>query len=453
MAHEPRDQSARGRPVRGSGRWLSALVAAATLLVAVGIAGCGSSGVTDPSASPAAAGDPRSSESGTSTASTTPSDPRSPALRHLQWVLESQLHSAGPKVGALVVDLDTGATLFTLNANVGRPPASVEKLYTTVASDVLLGPHATFPTEILGAGHLGPHGIWHGDLYLRGDGDPTFGDGTFNNLYENGQGPTASELVEQLQQKGIRRVTGKVIGDESRFDTLRGDELTGYGPDIPDYGGELSALVYDGGAVAKGLGPAAFAARELVLTMRASHIRATADHGTGVTPTDARLLALVHSPPLSVMLRLMDVPSNDLIADLLTKQLGYSMSDQGSLAAGSREIAAVIATHYGLHPTILDGSGLDLDDRSSPAQVVTLLRRAVRNPRRLVAHSVTADHRCRRHRPGDRRSHTRTGTLHRQDRNAGRRHQPRRILHRARFSSARVRAVHRRARRIGRRSR
>ena len=284
----------------------------------------------DPPSSPAAAGDPAA----TTASSTASRDPRSPALRHLQWVLESRLHSAGPDTGALVVDLDTGATLFSLKANVGRAPASVEKLYTTVAADVLLGSNARFPTEILGAGHLGPHGIWHGDLYLRGDGDPTFGDGTFNNLYENGQGPTASELVEQLQRKGIRRVTGKVIGDESRFDTLRGDELTGYAPDIPDYGGELSALVYDGGAVSTGLGPAAFAARELVLTMHASHIRATADHATGVTPTNARLLALVHSPPLSMMLRLMDVPSNDLIADLLTKQLGYSMSDQARSPRG-----------------------------------------------------------------------------------------------------------------------
>ena len=40
----------------------------------------------------------------------------------------------------------------------------------------------------------------------------------------------------------------------------------------------------------------------------------------------------------------------------------------------------MIATHYGLHPTILDGSGLDLDDRSSPAQVVTLLRRLYGTP-------------------------------------------------------------------------
>jgi D-alanyl-D-alanine carboxypeptidase/D-alanyl-D-alanine-endopeptidase (penicillin-binding protein 4) len=46
------------------------------------------------------------------------------------------------------------------------------------------------------------------------------------------------------------------------------------------------------------------------------------------------------------------------------------------LDAGAEEIAAAIAAGYGLHPVIHDGSGLDRSDRSSPAQIVSLLRRA-----------------------------------------------------------------------------
>ena len=52
---------------------------------------------------------------------------------------------------------------------------------------------------MLGTGHLDRAGVWHGDLYLRGGGDPTFGDGTFNRIWEYGYGPTASELARDLR--------------------------------------------------------------------------------------------------------------------------------------------------------------------------------------------------------------------------------------------------------------
>ena len=71
---------------------------------------------------------------------------------------------------------------------------------------------------MLGTGHLGPGGVWHGDLYLVGGGDPTFGDGAFNRNWEQGYGPTANQLVGQLGHDGIKRVTGWVIGDASLFD-------------------------------------------------------------------------------------------------------------------------------------------------------------------------------------------------------------------------------------------
>jgi D-alanyl-D-alanine carboxypeptidase/D-alanyl-D-alanine-endopeptidase (penicillin-binding protein 4) len=280
----------------------------------------------------------------------------------------------GAATGLLVDDMTAGATLFTSNADVSRPPASVEKIYTTIASDTLLGPGATFPTEVLGTGTLQPGGVWQGNLYLRGDGDPTFGDGSFNRVDEDGYGPTAAQLVAQLRHDRIRRVTGEVIGDESRFDTLRGGPLTNDQPDVGDYFGQLSALVYDHGATAKDLSPAAFAARELVLTMRSAGILAKPDKRSGVAPLGARDLATVSSPPLSVLLRLMDVPSDDLFADLLAKQIGYSFDGQGTLAAGAAQIQHLIESRYDLNPTIHDGSGLDKADRSSPETLVALLR-------------------------------------------------------------------------------
>jgi D-alanyl-D-alanine carboxypeptidase/D-alanyl-D-alanine-endopeptidase (penicillin-binding protein 4) len=294
-------------------------------------------------------------------------------LIRLRASLAGALKKAGQDSGALVYDLSTKQTLFALHPDVGRPPASVEKLYTTVALLSELGANARLTTTVVGAGHLGAGGVWHGDLYVHGGGDPTLGDGGFNRDWEQGFGPTANQIVGQLAEHGIRRVTGQVIGDGSLFDRLRGGPATGYGPDIPDFGGQLSGLTYDHGATSKGLSPPAFAAKELVLTMRGAHIKARAAKRTGPAPAGAQTLATVQSPPLSALLKLMDVPSDDFFAEMLTKQLGVRFGDGGSIQAGAQVISRVVNS-LGLHPKIVDGSGLSRSDSSSPDQVVALLR-------------------------------------------------------------------------------
>jgi D-alanyl-D-alanine carboxypeptidase/D-alanyl-D-alanine-endopeptidase (penicillin-binding protein 4) len=287
-------------------------------------------------------------------------------------ILARELRAAGPESGAVVYDLDAHAQLFAAREQVKRPPASVEKLYTTIALLRKLGPDIRLTTTVLGAGSLGPGGVWRGDLYLRGGGDPTLGDATFNRVWEAGYGPTVGQLAAQLIKHGIRRVTGAVIGDASLFDDRRGGPATAYAPDVPDFGGQLSALSFDHGSTAKGLSPGAFAARELVLTLRASHVNALAAKRTVETPPGARVLARVRSPPMSAMLSLMDVPSDDLFAELLTKQLGSRFYRAGTTAAGAHVITDVIHG-YDLHPTIVDGSGLSRNDQSSPLEVTDLL--------------------------------------------------------------------------------
>ena len=80
---------------------------------------------------------------------------------------------------------------------------------------------------------------------------------------------------------------------------------------------------------------------------------------------------------MSVMLRLMNVPSDDLFAELFAKQLGLRFGGGGTITSGAHVIAETIASRYGLDPTILDGSGLGRQDRTSPKQIVQLLTRAV----------------------------------------------------------------------------
>lgn len=336
------------------------------------LAGCGGSG-----------GKPSSAADGSAHATAKPAvraRHRVPAgLTRLHRELAHTLALAGASSGASVYDLTDRASLFAARAQAKRPPASVEKLYTAVALLSRLGARARLHTSVLGSGHLGTGGVWHGNLYLRGDGDPTFGDGTFNRVWEFGYGPTALQLAGQLTGRGIRRVTGRIIGDASRFDAGRGGLLSNLASDIPDFGGQMSALTYDHGATAGALSPGAFAARQLAATLHAVKVRARAAAVTGMTPRRAHLLATVSSPRLSTLLALMNVPSDDLFAELLTKQLGARFGGNGTIAAGAHVIARTIAG-YGLHPKILDGSGLSRDDRSSPAEVVALLRTVWRTP-------------------------------------------------------------------------
>ncbi len=299
--------------------------------------------------------------------------PLSPAEVHLQSDMSKAMTAAGPQSGALVYDLDADDELYGLRPIVKRPPASVEKLWTTAALMVKLGPNARLHTTLLGTGSE-RHGVWHGNLYLRGGGDPTFGDPTFNRTWEFGYGPTAAQLTQQLVARGIKRVTGQIFADETMFDRKRGGLMTNYLPDVPDFGGQLSALTYDHGASVPHYAPAAFAARETALVMRGSHITVKASRHEKKTPDDAQILATVSSPPLSVMTRLMDVPSDDLFAELFAKQLGVLFGRGGTISDGAQVIGRTIGDTYGLHPTILDASGLSHDDRSSPLEVVDLLR-------------------------------------------------------------------------------
>jgi D-alanyl-D-alanine carboxypeptidase/D-alanyl-D-alanine-endopeptidase (penicillin-binding protein 4) len=367
-------------------------------LAVLTLAGCGASGAPSAAAgpgsgaavrpaptvaTPGSAGSPAATGTQATATSTVDHERRSPALVHLQAVLERSARSLsaypGAGVGIAVEDLRTGQMLFGQGVNVARAPASLEKLYTSSALLWLLGPNARLHTQLLGSGYLFA-GVWHGNLYLRGDGDPTFGDGGWNKLYEDGYGPTGAQLVADLRARGIRRVTGHLYADPFRFDSAEGGPATHDAPDPGDYGGRMSALVYDHGYIMDGLGPAATTVHLVAVTARLSDLGLYASRRLARTPPGASVLATLSSPKLSTLLSLMDIPSDDLFADLLAKQLGYHFDGRGTLSLGAQVIRRAIAAHYGLAPTIFDGSGLDKADRSTPAQFLALLRRMSGTP-------------------------------------------------------------------------
>jgi len=314
-----------------------------------------------------------------------PAAPASKALSRLQRTLEKDLNGQGGRNGGLVVDETTDQTLWDYNGAVERLPASVEKLYTTSAALLELGPDAIFQTLVFGTGKLLANGTWDGSLYLRGGGDPTFGSMTFDKAMY-GTGATVQELAAHLREAGIKQVKGAIVGDESYFDSRRGGPDSHYRASL-ETEGELSALAYDEGFTNRleehlQRNPPLVAAQALAHALSAAHVRV--DRGTristGVTPARAEPLSGVSSPPLSTLLALTNAPSNNFFAETLLKDLGARYGRGGTTADGAAVVRSVIAERLGLHPRLNDGSGLSRYDLTSPEQIVQLLREMQSNP-------------------------------------------------------------------------
>jgi serine-type D-Ala-D-Ala carboxypeptidase/endopeptidase (penicillin-binding protein 4) len=317
---------------------------------------------------------------GTATAQAQPT----PAQQALTKALARGMKQEGSYSGAYVVDLTTGQPLFSQAAGVARLPASVEKLYTTTTALLRFGPAATFATSLLGVGYRGRLGKWVGTLYLRGGGDPTFGTAAFD--YRNyGTGATVQRLIANLKANAhLTGLMGRILGDASYFDAAPGTSESGFQFD-PYMEGALSALAFDRGVLGNGTvrisNPPVYAAQQLAAAMRAAHL-AVGRHvpiASGRTPASARLLALVRSPSVAQLIALTNAPSDNFFAETLLKDLGARFGGAGTTAAGAAVVRSTLAGQFGLHPTLVDGSGLSRADATTPIQVVTLISKMIGN--------------------------------------------------------------------------
>jgi serine-type D-Ala-D-Ala carboxypeptidase/endopeptidase (penicillin-binding protein 4) len=346
------------------------------------------------------------------------------AVRRLRSALQRDMERIGGRSGAFVLDLNTGATLFARNATVARLPASVQKLYTTSTVLERFGPDARLHTAVWGQGRLGPRGVWHGTLYLKGGGDPTFGSTSFDHAAYDGAGATVGRLVANLiQQAGITGVQGRIMGDATYFDSRRSTAESDYHPD-PYMTGELSALAFDRGfANFSGTSyqphPVLYAADQFVTALRQQGVDVPQGTvvGTGRTPAGphVRLLAEVSSPRMAKLLQLTNTPSDNFLAEMLVKGLGASFGSGGTTAAGVAVIHSEMQNVFGLRPRFDDGSGLSYTDSTTPRQVVTLLqamagKRVFRQSLAVGGMTGTLEYEMRGT-PAQGRCHGKTGTL------------------------------------------
>jgi serine-type D-Ala-D-Ala carboxypeptidase/endopeptidase (penicillin-binding protein 4) len=277
--------------------------------------------------------------------------------------LSAQMRHAGGASGALAVDLDSGRTIYARRPGVQRMPASVEKLYTSITALRRLGPAGTLTTSVLAEQPPDAAGVVDGDLYLRGSGDPTFGT------------IAAGNLAQQVTDAGIVEVTGRVRGDESAFDGLRGVPSSGFR--LTSEVGPLSALTYNRGVSGRRSPfwqrrPARFAASGFSKQLRNLGVVVRRRAATGTTPTDAALVTEWRSLPVTDLLRLMNPPSDNFMAETFVKLLGARFRGEGSTAAGTAVVRDEL-DEIGIAARVVDGSGLSRSDRTSPREVVTLL--------------------------------------------------------------------------------
>ncbi len=128
---------------------------------------------------------------------------------------------AGLHVGFKVQDLNSGRVLLEQNAQETFNPASNMKIVSSAAALHYLGPGYRFHTRIFAKEAPDDEGVLHGDLYLVGGGDPWL------------VNERVSKLAMDLYNRGLRRIEGNILVDDSFFDDQR--EGPGWDDDATNY--------------------------------------------------------------------------------------------------------------------------------------------------------------------------------------------------------------------------
>jgi D-alanyl-D-alanine carboxypeptidase/D-alanyl-D-alanine-endopeptidase (penicillin-binding protein 4) len=360
--------------------------------------------------------------------------------------IEAALLRLGPHASSAVrvVSLSRGEVLYERNPDLSLSPASNMKLFTAAAALAQLGPDYRFRTTVTAGRKPDEKGVLAGDLVLVGGGDPVL------------ETEHLDQLAAAVRASGLRKVRGRLLVDDSRFDSVR----LGMGWEWDDepfyYSAQISALNVNRGVITVRVAPgesvdaparitldpmlpselvriesnattgAEGTAATLVVTrargkneIRISGKVPLAGEGAGtegvrrvVTVEEPQLYAGLlfrallskhgvdvrgpvasgrapeagvvvgsrESPPLAEVAALLNKPSDNLVAEMLLKELGFKLGGKGTAPAGAAAVATWLR-EQGIDAAgvrMNDGSGLSRHDLVTARAVSELLIRADR---------------------------------------------------------------------------
>ena len=317
-----------------------------------------------------------------------------------------------PNSMCLTVLLDD-EVIVEAQADTALVPASLMKIVTAAAALETMGPDATYSTGVfVRTASLGSvsDGTFHGDVYLVGGGDPVLNTPRFGNRIPDPVAYTdvtelADSVLESLARRGIRRIEGRIVGDDSRYeDRVRDyyreippdgdDPVWRYSADTLNLVGPLSGLLINEGFVSYTWKTGSEDRREYVRTtdptrhaaslfdnlVEARGVVITRRPQAGAAPPRSQMTALasIDSPDMAQIVARMLTRSDNTIAEMLLKEIGWQ-------ALGSARVLAAEVVEGIMEQTlgplaagieIADGSGLSRYNRLTCASVAELLRQA-----------------------------------------------------------------------------
>jgi D-alanyl-D-alanine carboxypeptidase/D-alanyl-D-alanine-endopeptidase (penicillin-binding protein 4) len=296
--------------------------------------------------------------------------------------------------------------IYGSNPDTPLVPASVEKLVTATVALQLLPPDHRFRTSVRAAA-APAGGVIDGDLYVVGSGDPLLMTDDYERTFRDP--PEIRSDVEALADAvvaaGVTQVRGRVVGDESRYDTNRDVDAWPARFQGQNLSGPLGALMVNDGFVfaepeppppprdengeplpnevpaprrVAATDPAAHAADVLTTLLEQRGVDVGAGPASGAAPAGTVEVAGLDSPPLDDVIAQMLSDSDNTTAELMVKEIGAQAGGAGTTAAGLDVINRTLGELGLAAPGVraADGSGLADANQVTCRFVLALLDRA-----------------------------------------------------------------------------
>ena len=243
-----------------------------------------------------------------------------------------------------VVAVETGEVIYAKNAHKLHHPASTTKLFTAATALAKLGSDYQFETTLYTDKSTETQAI--GNIYFKGSADPVL------------QSNDIVKLCDTLVQTGIKSIHGDIVVDETYFDNVR----EGPGWMWDDKPLRISALSIRNVEPDAKTGSRAIACGHLLKTiLMQKGINIGGQVTTGKVPSDARSIAKHLSPPLADIIKLMNKPSDNWIAEMLFKAIGAEVKGEpGTWKKGRETVDEFLGEIMEEPPAyrFVDGSGL-----------------------------------------------------------------------------------------------